>query len=70
MDERKFSLGERVRLLHDRTNMIRQHPAQLAATYEVVRIVPGERDGAPQYHIKNETEPHLRSVMQDQIAEI
>ncbi len=69
MDENKFAVGKTVRLLHDRTNMIRQHPSQLAVTYEIVRVVPGERDGLPQYHIKNNAEPHLRSVMEDQITE-
>lgn len=69
MDDQKFTVGKTVRLLHDRTNMIRQHPSQLAATYEIVRVVPGERDGLPQYHIKNNAEPHLRSVMEDQITE-
>lgn len=68
MHEQKFSIGESVRLLHDRTNMIRQHPSQLALTYEVVRVVPGERDGLPQYHIKNDAEPHLRCVMENQIT--
>jgi hypothetical protein len=69
MDNQRFSIGRTVRLLHDRTNMIRQHPSQLTATYEIVRIVPGERDGLPQYHIKNDAEPHMRSVMEDQITE-
>lgn len=69
MHDQKFSIGKSVRLLHDRTNMIRQHPSQLTVTYEIVRIVPGERDGLPQYHIKNDAEPHLRSVMEDQIIE-
>jgi hypothetical protein len=69
MHEQKYSVGAAVRLRHDRTNMIRQHPSQLATTYEVVRVVPGERDGVPQYHIKNDREPHLRSVLEDQIMQ-
>lgn len=69
MSHQRYSVGERVRLRHDKTNMIRQHPSQLAIDYEIVRIVPGERDGLPQYHIRSEGEPHLRAVVEDQIMQ-
>lgn len=65
----KFCLGSRVRLLADERDMIRIHPNQMAITYEVVRIVPGERDGEAKYHIKSDLEPHMRAVGEAQLAE-
>ncbi len=68
MLSRKFDLGDRVRLLANTQDMIRVHPNQTAITYEVVRILPEERDGEPQYHLKSDVEPHMRSVVQSQLT--
>lgn len=69
MDDKRFSLGDRVRLVADERQMIRIHPNQMAITYEVVRIVPGERDGESIYHIKSELEPHMRAVDESHLAQ-
>ena len=66
----KFSPGDRVRLVPNLHDMIRLHPNQMSITYEVVRVVPEERDGQPQYHIKSEVEPHMRSVPENQLSQI
>lgn len=68
-DTARFTLGERVRLVADERQMIRIHPNQMAITYEVVRIVPGERDGEAVYHIKSELEPHMRAVDESRLAQ-
>ncbi|WP_349368049.1 hypothetical protein [Salinarimonas sp.] len=69
LDQARFSLGDKVRLVADERQMIRIHPNQMALTYEVIRIVPGERDGEAIYHIKSEREPHMRAVDESRLAE-
>lgn len=68
-DDARFSLGDRVRLVADESQMIRIHPNQMAITYEVIRIVPGERDGEAVYHIKSELEPHMRAVDESRLSQ-
>jgi len=63
----RFTIGQHVRLVEDKSQIIRVHPDRLAAVYEIVRIVPGERDGEALYHIRNEAEPHLRAVSEGQL---
>jgi hypothetical protein len=63
----RFAIGERVRLIEDKSQLVRVHPDQLATVYEVVRVVPGERDGEAQYHIRNDAEPHMRAVPEGQL---
>ncbi|MGJ3262950.1 MAG: hypothetical protein ACFE0R_06920 [Salinarimonas sp.] len=69
LDQARFSLGDKVRLVEDERQMIRIHPNQMALTYEIIRIVPGERDGEAVYHIKSEREPHMRAVEEGHLAQ-
>ena len=67
MHDGKFSIGQQVHMIEDPTQIVRIHPDQLAKTYEIVRIVPGERDGELQYHLRSATEPHMRAASESQI---
>ncbi|GGK23044.1 hypothetical protein [Salinarimonas ramus] len=69
LDQARFSLGDRVKLVADERQMIRIHPNQMALTYEIIRIVPGERDGEAIYHIKSDREPHMRAVDEKHLAQ-
>ncbi len=66
----KFSIGQQVQMIEDRSQIIRAHPDQLAATYEIVRIVPGERDGELQYHLQSSGEPHMRAANESQLRAV
>jgi hypothetical protein len=63
----KFNIGQQVHMIEDRSNIVRIHPDQLTKTYEIVRIVPGERDGELQYHLRSATEPHMRAASESQL---
>ncbi|WP_029029742.1 hypothetical protein [Salinarimonas rosea] len=69
LEQTRFSLGDKVKLVADERQMIRIHPNQMALTYEIIRIVPGERDGEAVYHIKSEREPHMRAVDESHLAQ-
>ncbi|MCC5978444.1 MAG: hypothetical protein JJU21_10310 [Salinarimonas sp.] len=70
MSSGKFNVGQQVHMIEDRSNIVRVHPDQLAAIYEIVRIVPGERDGELQYHLRNTAEPHMRSASESQLRAV
>lgn len=68
MSHGKYNIGQQVHVIADHTSIVRIHPDQLAKTFEIVRIVPGERDGESQYHLRSMTEPqHMRSVSESQL---
>ncbi|HMB11790.1 hypothetical protein [Saliniramus sp.] len=70
MHDGKFSIGQQVHMIADRSNIVRVHPDQLERVFEIVRIVPGERDGELQYHLRSTTEPHMRAASESQLQAV